>query len=67
MAAQEPPKEPFQPLSETASFPPHGILDGFFNGIRKLRPFLDGAASGSNRPEPPFDLWLHVFVRLGRS
>jgi hypothetical protein len=39
MAAQAPPKQPFQPVSETRrAFPIRGILDGFFNDIGENRP-----------------------------
>ena len=43
MAAQAPPKQPFQPFSKTRrASPSDGILDGFFNGIRKERSFKMG-------------------------
>ena len=45
MAAQEPPKEPFQPLSKTASFQSHGILDAFFNDICALRSSVNSASN----------------------
>ena len=47
MAAQAPPKQPFQPFSETLrASPSEGILDGFFNGIcpKAVIPLKDNRA-----------------------
>jgi hypothetical protein len=47
MAAYEPPKRPHLILLEILrASPSEGILDGFFNGIRKKQPFRNGVGMG---------------------